>query len=657
MCINIDSLTPIKVARHYDGAADVIEFDVGRWIEAYPALTEYRVEVTGPGGAVYFPETVNLDGHVLKWTIMPSDTGAAGNGEYQIVATGSNGERKTSASARFVVREIMEGTAGETPPDPAQPWVDKVVRAAQKVEDATVHPPVIGENGNWWLWDFGTAAYVDSGKPSQGSGSGGGGIAKETDPTVPEWAKQPNPPTYTAEDVGARPADWLPTPAEIGAQPAGNYALKSEIPTVPVQSVNGKTGAVELTAEDVGAASKKSVDKLSEEKDKQNQDFWIRQRRRFSDKPIMVAYSNGADLGPINTELAYVNAAIAGFEWLKGDVQPTSDGKLIMCHDDGFTFDANGYITTYNASNSTPIHDLSYDGCMAMEYARVFSIDTGGVKYRPKVCDLEQFLLVCREFGARPYITIRKNYMDVVVPELLRLLDAYDFTENCIVNSYEIVSVKAVAEASNHRVMISTVTGYPNGTALTREKIDNMLAASPNCTVNIYAELGSNTIDLFDASKDAMDYAKSLGVVVGTAQVPDIQVLMKKGVGLFQCDRLTINTRAFPVLLCVEILNGVASVKTYNGWGAHHIADITFNGTNSIALSRIRIKGTTRDFPDGVTPNLGSIYPYLLSVTGDIEATPSLAYGCRIGLKLAQSVADIDTTTAKRLFVKFVYGI
>ena len=55
MRINIDSLTPIKVARHYDGAADVIEFDVGRWIETYPALTEYRVEVTSPGGAVYLP--------------------------------------------------------------------------------------------------------------------------------------------------------------------------------------------------------------------------------------------------------------------------------------------------------------------------------------------------------------------------------------------------------------------------------------------------------------------------------------------------------------------------------------------------------------------------------------------------------------------------
>lgn len=31
----------------------------------------------------------------------------------------------------------------------------------------------------------------------------GGGIAEETDPTVPQWAKQPTKPSYTAEEVGA----------------------------------------------------------------------------------------------------------------------------------------------------------------------------------------------------------------------------------------------------------------------------------------------------------------------------------------------------------------------------------------------------------------------------------------------------------------------
>ena len=42
---------------------------------------------------------------------------------------------------------------------------------------------------------------------------------EETDPTVPEWAKAATKPSYTAEEVGARPADWMPTAAEVGALP------------------------------------------------------------------------------------------------------------------------------------------------------------------------------------------------------------------------------------------------------------------------------------------------------------------------------------------------------------------------------------------------------------------------------------------------------
>ena len=87
---------------------------------------------------------------------------------------------------------------------------------------------------------------------------------EETDPTVPAWAKAKDKPSYTAAEVGALPDDTeipvvptkvsafendkgylteqdlsgyaksedIPTkPSDIGAQPAGNYATKAEIPT------------------------------------------------------------------------------------------------------------------------------------------------------------------------------------------------------------------------------------------------------------------------------------------------------------------------------------------------------------------------------------------------------------------------------------------
>lgn len=54
-------------------------------------------------------------------------------------------------------------------------------------------------------------------------------------------------------DGYAKTEDIPKNPADIGAQPEGDYALRSEIPSVPVKSVNGKTGAVSLTATDVKA--------------------------------------------------------------------------------------------------------------------------------------------------------------------------------------------------------------------------------------------------------------------------------------------------------------------------------------------------------------------------------------------------------------------
>lgn len=80
----------------------------------------------------------------------------------------------------------------------------------------------------------------------QSGGGGGGGIAQETDPTVPAWAKQPNKPTYTANEVGA-----LPNTTKIPAK-TSDLTNDSEYVTDS-----------ELTAK--GYAKQSEVDGLSEE--------------------------------------------------------------------------------------------------------------------------------------------------------------------------------------------------------------------------------------------------------------------------------------------------------------------------------------------------------------------------------------------------------
>lgn len=100
----------------------------------------------------------------------------------------------------------------------------------------------------------------------------------ETDPTVPAWAKAANKPTYTAAEVGALPdttvipaaqvnADWdatngvaqilnkptipnVPAWALAASKPTYTASEVGALPstyTAPVTSVNGQTGAVNLT--------------------------------------------------------------------------------------------------------------------------------------------------------------------------------------------------------------------------------------------------------------------------------------------------------------------------------------------------------------------------------------------------------------------------
>lgn len=149
---------------------------------------------------------------------------------------------------------------------------------------------------------------IDDAIASGGTGGGTGGITQETDPTVPSWAKQPNKPTYTAEEVGALPnttviptvPTTLPNPQpivingvsydgsekkEITIQAEDGGIVTETDPTVPawakaenkptytadevgalpstyeppVKSVNGKTGDVTLAASDVGALPNTTV--------------------------------------------------------------------------------------------------------------------------------------------------------------------------------------------------------------------------------------------------------------------------------------------------------------------------------------------------------------------------------------------------------------
>lgn len=66
-----------------------------------------------------------------------------------------------------------------------------------------------------------------------------GFLTKETDPTVPSWAKQTSKPTYTATEVGALPSTTKIPTKVTDLSDATNYALKTEIPKDNKSLTNG----------------------------------------------------------------------------------------------------------------------------------------------------------------------------------------------------------------------------------------------------------------------------------------------------------------------------------------------------------------------------------------------------------------------------------
>lgn len=55
---------------------------------------------------------------------------------------------------------------------PAEDIADEAMKlcrdAADLAREIGDHPPVIGDNGNWFVWDIGRDLYIDTGKPSTG---------------------------------------------------------------------------------------------------------------------------------------------------------------------------------------------------------------------------------------------------------------------------------------------------------------------------------------------------------------------------------------------------------------------------------------------------------------------------------------------------------
>ncbi len=209
---------------------------------------------------------------------------------------------------------------------------------------------------------------------------------------------------------------------------------------------------------------------------------------------LNIAYSSIGRL-PINTVEHFADAAENyGFNALKCDIRPTADGELICCHDAGFTFDENGYITTYDSENATMIHDVTAQDCIGYSFP-------GG----QHPCLVGDYLKLCRKYGKIAFVTIRDEYMDVVVPKLLSELKKHNMLYSTIINSMTYNSL-ITWRTYDTAVMLNYTLNY--GADIDQNSIDKAVALG-YCSLCGFGVGSRGTTPFIDCD---FEYARANGI-------------------------------------------------------------------------------------------------------------------------------------------------
>lgn len=172
---------PVMWGRTGENGAAVLYLDVSEWRAERPAAA-VEAAFERPDGLCY-PVECRMEENCAAVTLGTEETEIAGEAriEYRLVEAGVV---QKSHAYRGWIEEALTGEDAQ-PENPGKVFVDRVFEqadsanaAAQRAEAAadraegavilSVNPPIIGENGNWYLYDEEKGEYQDSGKPSRG---------------------------------------------------------------------------------------------------------------------------------------------------------------------------------------------------------------------------------------------------------------------------------------------------------------------------------------------------------------------------------------------------------------------------------------------------------------------------------------------------------
>lgn len=153
MMLAIDNLPhELLLGRQTENGVTVISIDVQSWLDQWPGM-ETVIMATRPGENAAYPAATRMNGSCIVWTVNGADTAIAGRGTAEILGL-VDGVRKLSQIVRTRIKASTVAATME-PPEGAQPWVDKVLNAADEIKGMSATAETLQPG------DAATASYAD----------------------------------------------------------------------------------------------------------------------------------------------------------------------------------------------------------------------------------------------------------------------------------------------------------------------------------------------------------------------------------------------------------------------------------------------------------------------------------------------------------------
>lgn len=192
----------------------------------------------------------------------------------------------------------------------------------------------------------------------------------------------------------------------------------------------------------------------------------IVKKQNSNDNLIYIAHRGDTKFAPENTFPAFMQAKLKGFNAIETDVEITSDGELVLLHDDSVdrTSDGSGTISTLTLNQ---VKELDFGSWKNTKY-RGTTIPT-----------LREFLEWCRMTDIRPVLELKRAFNTEQANKFINTLKETKMWDRSDVISFSLDALKSVSNIDNSCRF--ALIGNPSQTT-----INNLKSLGSNVYYSIY---------------------------------------------------------------------------------------------------------------------------------------------------------------------------